>query len=800
MAKDRESLLIRIRDLEERLAEANETLRALRDGEVDAILAQGPEGFRVYTLKGADEPYRLMVQQMAEGALTLTLDGWILFTNQQFADMVELPLERVIGSPITDFLDDKNRIIVRALLDSVHVEPAKAEVSLQKSDGGALPAYLSVNRMQIEACDTICMIVTDLTAQKRNETIVAAEQFARSILEQAAEAILVLNSERRIVRASATADRLAGFNVLFKTIGEVFLLRNADGTLIDLESLLAAETRQALTAAVEIVDGTLAGKVFDVLLSAAGLSAGIGEPSGCIIHLADITRLKHIEKELRASEAMYRSLADAMPQIVYVNRPDGSCEYVNRKWYEFTGDSRLVGALDIDWAKWVHPADAPHTVQNLVHSMQSGFPYQLEFRLRRRDGEYRWMLARAVPVLGEDGSIAKWIATSTDIHEFKVTEAMLRDSEDRLKNIAETVPGILFTTLPNGHCDYVSARAYEVTGLPLGSIEAFGWMELIHADDRERVLKSWTEARTRRAPSLVEYKMRHAGSNYRWMEVRTEPQFGPAGELVKWFGVCTDIDHHKQLEASLEHRTAELGRSNEELQRFAFAASHDLQAPLRSIGILSELLATDSASKIDAESAEKLKLIRSSVSRMSTLIRDLLDYSRAGGAANAAPEHTDCDTLIDFALLNLQSQITQTGAFVTRDSLPVVKANVQLLRVFQNLLANALAYRSEAVPKIHISAEEINEEWVFSIRDNGIGFDLKDAQRIFDIFERLPTPHHHEGSGLGLAICRKIVELCGGRIWAESSPGAGSTFYFSLPRKGRLVQEAQTSLSREANA
>ena len=215
----REDLLARIGALQERLEEAEETLRALRSGEVDAVVTLGPEGDQVYTLKGADEAYRTMVQGMAEGALTLTAEGLILFSNEQFATLVGTPLERVIGARIQDFSAAEDAGEILALLRGGQAR--KAEVRLRTAGAESVPVYLSLDKLAVAGAESLCLIVTDLSEQKRNEEIVAAEKLARSILEQAAEAILVVDPDGRISRASRAAEQLAGAPVVQRHFDEV---------------------------------------------------------------------------------------------------------------------------------------------------------------------------------------------------------------------------------------------------------------------------------------------------------------------------------------------------------------------------------------------------------------------------------------------------------------------------------------------------------------------------------------------------------------------------------------------------
>jgi len=165
-------------------------------------------------------------------------------------------------------------------------------------------------------------------------------------------------------------------------------------------------------------------------------------------------------------------------------------------------------------------------------------------------------------------------------------------------------------------------------------------------------------------------------------------------------------------------------------------------------------------------------------------------YSRVSVETDTELKPTDCESMLAFALMNVQAQIAETGATVTRDPMPLVIGDEQLVRVFQNLIGNGLKYRGENIPRIHIGASRAKGDWIVSVRDNGIGIEMKHATRIFDVFQRLHSRTEYDGTGIGLAICRRIVERCGGRIWVESTPGKGSTFYFSLRAADELVSSA----------
>jgi PAS domain S-box-containing protein len=242
----------------------------------------------------------------------------------------------------------------------------------------------------------------------------------------------------------------------------------------------------------------------------------------------------------------------------------------------------------------------------------------------------------------------------------------------------------------------------------------------------------------------------------------------------------------RQLNANLEERVLErtnaLMRSNEELQQFAYIASHDLQEPLRTVSIYAQLLAKRYQRQLHGDADQFIDFIVEGAQRMERLIHDLLDFSRVEARGADFFVKMSCDEALDDAIRNLHSLIEESGAVITRLGLPSITGDpVQMTRLFQNLLVNSIKYRSREVPCIHVAAVESGNEWLFSVRDNGIGIEPQYAEKVFGIFKCLEPRDKRSGSGMGLAICRKIVSRHQGRIWVESALGKGSTFYFTLP-------------------
>jgi signal transduction histidine kinase len=241
---------------------------------------------------------------------------------------------------------------------------------------------------------------------------------------------------------------------------------------------------------------------------------------------------------------------------------------------------------------------------------------------------------------------------------------------------------------------------------------------------------------------------------------------------------------HDELEVRVQERTAELARSNAELQQFAYVASHDLQEPLRMVSNFTQLLAERYDAKLDNDGREFIAYAVEGATRMQTLVQDLLSLSRVGTRGKNL-EVVRLDEVVDRAVANLEFAIQENGASVSHDEMPEVMADSsQMMQLFQNLIGNGIKFKGAEPPRVHISAVRNGKEWTFSVRDNGIGFEPQYAERIFAIFQRLHSRDEYQGNGIGLTICRKIVERHQGRIWAESKPGSGTTFYFTMPAAG----------------
>lgn len=353
----------------------------------------------------------------------------------------------------------------------------------------------------------------------------------------------------------------------------------------------------------------------------------------------------------------------------------------------------------------------------------------------------------------------------------------LQASELRFRQLADSMPQIVWTATQDGRVEYLNKRWHEFAGLGLSEDHPTEDIHsLIHPDSLAEFVAGWEAAV--RAKESYETEIRffdRAMGGYRWFLCRGLLADDFSGG-IRWFGTFTDINQQKIVEQTLH-------RANDELRQFAYAAAHDMQEPLRNIILRLSMLRREQGNQLDLAGAEQVNESVVDAQRMHTMVKDLLAFSSALDSAEEIEGVTDPTDSLRDALANLGTEILENKAEVRFDILPSVRVQpFHLTKLFQNLIGNALKYRKPNVaPVVQISAERAGDEWVFSVVDNGIGFNPAYAEHIFGVFKRL---HHHDeypGTGIGLAICARIAAHYGGRIWAEGEEGKGAKFHFALP-------------------
>ena len=460
----------------------------------------------------------------------------------------------------------------------------------------------------------------------------------------------------------------------------------------------------------------------------------------------------------------------------------------------------ILGLTDGDNKKTIqdfvdrqHPDDRARIAKALQDHLQHQQRYDLEYRLRAENGEYIWVRARGQAVWDESGAPRRVAGSVDDITARKLADEALVRSEERSElAVRGTGVGIWDWDVKTGNVFWSEALLRLLSpgdDSPELSIEAFA--ERVHEDDRERVMEMLRAHLAGQADYKVEYRSCLPDGRVIWVHTRGQAIWDETGEPVRMAGSCHDITERKEAEMRAREQADELRRTNRELEQFASVASHDLQEPLRKITSFGALLDRDYTDRLDDRGRLLIDRMMDGAQRLRELIQDLLDYSRSSNDAMRL-ERVPLSSLITEVCADFELMIAETGATIECDSDAVLVGDPLLLRqMFQNLLSNSLKYRGEAAPEVRISTHRSDDEtrWRLSVQDNGIGFSSRHATRVFEIFKRLHPRDKYPGTGIGLALCQRVVERHGGRIWAESEPGEGTSILIDWPVTPRVLVE-----------
>ncbi|NJS11769.1 MAG: PAS domain S-box protein [Microcoleus sp. CSU_2_2] len=515
------------------------------------------------------------------------------------------------------------------------------------------------------------------------------------------------------------------------------------------------------------------GSRFPVLLSVTALYDSEGNINGFLGIGQDISDRKQAEKELR-------DLTTAMQNAVEgISRLDIEGRYlnVNRAYAHKCGyePKEMIG---MEWPIIVHPDDVEMLVLAYQEMLTSG-KVEAEARGVRKDGSFFYKQVTMVKACDEQGIFNGHHCFMKDITDRKLTETALQESESRYRQIVELAEEGIWVIDNDAITTYVNhamARMLGYTELEILGRSFFDFMD-------EQAKQSANDRMDRRKEGIAErheFRLKSKHGKDVWTYMSSSPVMDEKGNLLSCCALVYNITERKESEQQMLQLTEELKRSNEELEQFAYVASHDLQEPLRAITSYTQLLAQRYQGNLDDKADKYINYVVEGATRMQQLINDLLAYSRTGRGQEF--ELVDCNAVVQQSLYNLQIAIAEKKAIVTCEEMPTIMADeFQLVQLFQNLIGNAVKFCRENIPLVHIGAVRSKNEWLFNVRDNGIGIGPEYADRIFIIFQRLHSRREYSGTGIGLAMCKRIVERHGGRIWVESQEGEGATFYFTIP-------------------
>jgi PAS domain S-box-containing protein len=730
--------------------------------------------------------YRDLLEASPDAMVIVNPSGEIVLLNDQAEKQFGHLRGELPGQEAEDIIPQglAERLITEAMSQQTG---SGIELNGQRKDGTEFPIEIVLNPFETAEGILVTPAIREITERKAAEKHLAqVEAKYRGLLEAAPDAIVVVNSLGEIVLLNVQAekrfcyrrDELLGQKVN-SIIPEGFAARLlADGTRTAAEALA-----QQIGTGIELTGLRKDGTEFPIEIMLSPLETAEGTLVTAAIR--DITDRKTAEKHLADMEAKYRGLLEAAPDAMVVVNSSGEIALLNlqaEKQFGYRRDELLGQKVKNNIPDGFAERLVADGTRTAAEAPAQQIATGIELIGRRKDGSTFPIEIMLSPLESAEGILVT--AAIRDITERKRVEDSLRNSEERFRLMASGIkdyanvmldPEGLVVSWNEGAERIKGYRAEEIIGQPFSR---FYLAEDIHNGKPARTL-----ARALKSGSIEDegWRVRKDGTRFLANVVITALRDGN-GRLRGFGKITRDITELKESEEHLGKTMAELKRSNDELEQFAYVASHDLQEPLRMVASYTQLLAQRYKGRLDSDADEFIAYAVDGCNRMQGLIQDLLSYSRAG-ANTGAMHRTSCEDALARAVKNLQATIEASKAMVDHDPLPaIVTDETQLVQVFQNLIGNAIKYRGAELPHVHISAtREANEEWIFSVRDNGMGIEPQYFDRIFVLFQRLHGQKEYQGTGIGLAMCKKIVDRLGGRIWVESQLTKGSTFYFALP-------------------
>jgi PAS domain S-box-containing protein len=520
---------------------------------------------------------------------------------------------------------------------------------------------------------------------------------------------------------------------------------------------------------------------------------------GFLAMILDITVRRRAELALRESEARFRTMANTIPQLAWIAEADGSRFWYNQRWYDYTGTTReeMEGR---GWEKVHDPEMLPKVIKCWNDSTAAGQAFDMEFPLRGANGQFRIFLTRAEPLKNSEGHVVQWFGTNTDVNEQRLVEKAHRETEKQLQVVMENMSEGLVIADSTGqplHWNPAALEMHDIGNAEDVLIDFHNFKEFYELSTVEGTVlpfDQWPLTRILKDGHLHDLELRLRRIDKDWNRIFSYSgslsHYGDGKELA--FLIIKDITERKNadealrgakinLEREVDERTAQLLAKSKELENFCYSVSHDLRAPLRGIDGYSRLLLEDYHEQLNEEGRDFLKNVRAATKHMTDLIEDLLAYSRL--------ERRGVSTT-PIKLSGFVSNLLERCNAASKDVRLIVEVGdfhvsvdpEALAIALRNLIDNAIKFsRYEPEPVIEIRAQAVGSRCILSIRDNGIGFDMRFYGKIFEIFQRLHRAEEYPGTGIGLAMVHKAMERIGGRVWAESQLGAGAIFFLELP-------------------
>ena len=637
-------------------------------------------------------------------------------------------------------------------------------------------------------------VIRDITAERLAQQALAdSEARYRTTFQQAPVGIGSLGLDGKWVEANDTLCQMLGFGREELVGRSALLVTHPDDRPADREALQRILDGSWLTNTREKRFTRKDGREIWVRMNLSLLRDQSGDARQYIAVFEDIDERIAALRALHASEARYRSLVNLSPDAIFVHR-DGVIRLANPACVKLFGavdEHELLGRQMLDLIDPEHQIDAHHRISGLMSTNSERAAVAEQFQFRRIDGEALDVEATAVPVELDEEPVV--LCVLRNIGERLAAQRALRESEARYRDVVESVNEVIFQTDTDGRLTFLNSAWPKISGFGIAESLGAPLEEFLHPDDRTKFQRRVAHMLSTPGSHFeAELRLRTAGGEIRWIEATTRPVPSPDGSVVGINGSLDDISTRKiaeltlkninhELENRVQLRTAELEASNRELEAFSYSVSHDLRAPLRAIDGFAHVLEEDYRERLDTLAMQYLQRIRAASHRMANLIDDLLELARLT-RQTLRKESVDLSEMAIQIVDELRAEAPERRTDLEVTAGLVVQADRVLIRVvMENLLRNAWKFSAEReVAKLRFLAERRDDQLAYCVADNGTGFDMNHAGKLFQPFQRLHRHSQYEGSGIGLATVQRIIQRHGGRVWAESAPGEGARFYFTL--------------------
>ena len=703
-------------------------------------------------------------------------DGRLGFTNGAFErltgysrqELEKIDWGKALTPPEWRPLEDQK------LGELAHIgQPVRYEKEYIRKDGTRIPIELLVHLAKDADGKPLYYysFITDITERRQAD---GSRARLAAIVETTDDAILSKDLDGKVLTWNAAAERLFGYTAKEIVGRPVALLLPADRPTEEDEILRKLRAGQRVDH-LETVRLAKDGRPVEVSVTSSPITDAAGRVIGASKIIRDITERKRTEQTLREREEQLRLFVEHAPAAIAMFDTQMRYLAISQRWL---ADYGLSGQTILGRSHYEVFPEVPQRWKEIHRRGLAGEAQRAdEDRFDRADGSVQWIKWEIHPWTGTSGNVGGIVIFSEDVTARKQAEDRLRLQAAALEAAANAI----VITDVQGAIQWVNPAFTRLTGY--SAAEALGQNpRVLNSGRHERAFFTalWQTVAAGKVWQGEMTNKRKDGSLYQ-EEMPITPLADATGKITRFIAIKQDVTARKKAEDNLRQTAQELVRSNQDLEKFAYVSSHDLQEPLRMVSGFLQLLAQKYEGRLDAQGDQYIHYAVDGAKRMQQLIGDLLAYSRVGRQSRA-PEPTDAGRSLALALVNLSVSITAAGATVTHGELPTVSAEAgQLVQLFQNLIGNAVKFHGRQSPKVHVEARREGPMWVFAVADNGIGLEPQYRERIFEVFQRLHARNEYEGTGIGLAICKKIVDNHGGKIWVESQPGVGSTFLFTLP-------------------